>query len=245
MEYQARFQELTSKPVMEQANAYLEAFVLDFKGNFEEVLELGTEFMSYGKGEDIVDLEEIDAHYFLEKRGEATTVKELRDMLKIIDLDNNKKMAFIEYLLFKYGKSLEELFNPPGEAPPELIALLNEAIAQYKAVQEEKAVRDRQIAELQKIANKGGVKGMAAKREIDQIVKADESARNKAEITAAARQRIAAKLVKNADGSEIRKKAMQEEQRRLDKEAKEKAEAEAKEIAARKARLRARAARFE
>jgi len=44
---------------------------------------------------------EYSAHIFLEKRGETLTVKDLRDYMKLLDLDANHAVAMIEYLLFK------------------------------------------------------------------------------------------------------------------------------------------------
>jgi hypothetical protein len=49
----------------------------------------------------IKDLEEHNAHMFLERRGETLTAAALRDILKEIDVDNNHRVAFIEYALFK------------------------------------------------------------------------------------------------------------------------------------------------
>jgi len=49
----------------------------------------------------------------LEDIGETKTVVELRETLRKVDIDMNKRMALIEYLLFKYNKSVEELVNLP------------------------------------------------------------------------------------------------------------------------------------
>lgn len=54
-------------------------------------------------------MDEFEAHKFLEGRGETLTVKDMRDRLKDIDLDSNNHMAFIEYLLFKYKKTPEQV----------------------------------------------------------------------------------------------------------------------------------------
>jgi len=47
--------------------------------------------------------------------------------------DKLRKVAFIEYLLWKYGKSLQELFAPP-EVSPEALEALERAIEQYERV---------------------------------------------------------------------------------------------------------------
>jgi hypothetical protein len=75
-------------------------------------------------------------HRFLESRGAAKTVKDMRDELKSIDLDSNNKVAFIEFLLFTYKRTTAQMFT--AKPSDHLVAKLEEAIAQYKAVFEEK-----------------------------------------------------------------------------------------------------------
>lgn len=80
-ELQAKFAEVSGSTINEQASAFLRSFVAEFSGNFNEVLDLAEEFRGYAPPSDgdVHDLEEDKAHLFLEKRGEAQTVKELRD----------------------------------------------------------------------------------------------------------------------------------------------------------------------
>jgi len=78
------------------------------------------------------DLDEMQAHVFLEKMGETLTVRALRQRLKELDLDNNKKMCVSEYLLARYKKTPKELADAPqGIADP---AALNAAKARLEAV---------------------------------------------------------------------------------------------------------------
>jgi hypothetical protein len=125
-----KFREITStQSVDEQAMTFLRAFVGDFQGKFEEVLVIGEQFKSYGtKGAKLVELDEFQAHRFLEARGETKTVKDMREELKTIDLDFNKKVAFIEYLLFRYKKTLRDLFTAKPNAAA--LAKLEKAVAQ-------------------------------------------------------------------------------------------------------------------
>lgn len=46
-EHKQRYNELTKLPIDKQAGTFLRAFVLEFQGRFEEVLELGTQFGKY------------------------------------------------------------------------------------------------------------------------------------------------------------------------------------------------------
>jgi hypothetical protein len=58
------------------------------------------------KGKDGNELDELQAHRFLESFGETLSVAEMRNALREIDLDFNKKVALIEYLVFKYKKDV-------------------------------------------------------------------------------------------------------------------------------------------
>jgi len=68
-EYAAKFKEITTtQSIDEQVKTFLRAFVSEFQGKFEEVLDIAEQFKTYsnetGK---IVELDEFQAHRFLEK----------------------------------------------------------------------------------------------------------------------------------------------------------------------------------
>ena len=84
------------------------------------------EFKVYAKGSPDEQLDEQQAHRFLEAKGEAHTVVEMREkvflryawpepdialpgliQLRTIDLDFNKRISIIEWLLFKFKKTLK------------------------------------------------------------------------------------------------------------------------------------------
>jgi len=218
-EYKKQFQEVVAKTVDEQAAFFLRAFVLEFQGKFEEVLELGTQFKKY-LPESGQELEEDMLHRFLEVRGETKTVVEFRDALKKMDVDQNRKTAFVEFCMWKYNKSLAELFAPAGKnVTKELLEALEKAIAAYQEVQKKKEAREKEIARLQAIVdgNPGGVKGMAAKNQIEQMLHEDELERNRQEVTTAAKKRAAEKAVEKGAGPDDKEKekALKKEQERL------------------------------
>jgi len=168
-EYAAKFKEITTtQSIDEQVKTFLRAFVSEFQGKFEEVLDIAEQFKTYsnetGK---IVELDEFQAHRFLEKRKETATVTELREKLKLIDLDRNNKVAFIEYCLFKYQKSLKDLFT--AQPPVHLIAALEKAIDDYRAVFEERKKKQEKISELEKVVAGGGPGAAKAKAELKRL----------------------------------------------------------------------------
>eukprot|EP00164_Ancoracysta_twista_P000594 GFYU01000786.1.p1 GENE.GFYU01000786.1~~GFYU01000786.1.p1 ORF type:complete len:264 (+),score=127.53 GFYU01000786.1:96-887(+) len=250
-ELKQKLAEVTQTSIEDQAKTFLRAFVLEFQGNFEEVLELAAEFKKYAPNPEenslVRELDEHQAHIFLEKRGETATVVELRDALAEIDLDKNRNVAFIEYVLWKFHKNLSQLFTPPkGGASPEALAMLDKAIEDFQKVIAEREAREKKMEELKKIADGEGVKAMAAKNELAQLQAADQLEQNKREVTLAAAKRRAEKVVADDDyEAKERERALKAEEKRV---AEEKAKKDADEAAAKEAsrkRLADRAAAFE
>ena len=48
---------------------------------------------------------------FLEDNDKAITALQRKEALKVIDVDNSGKMALIEYLLWKYKKTVSQVAN--------------------------------------------------------------------------------------------------------------------------------------
>jgi len=242
-QYLSELAKITSKTVEEQAMIFLNAFVNDFKSKFTDVLDVAAQFKTFCP-KDKQELEELGAHKFLEVRGQATTIKEVRDYMNEIDLDKNHNIAFIEFCLYNYNKTLDALFNPDKTPDPAIIKAFNEAIAAYQKVLAEKAAREKKMSDLAADAKLGGVKGKTAAATLAQMQSEDLLAQNKAEITSAAKKRAAEKKVNEDDGSAAREAAAKEEAKKLAdakaaKEADDKKKAEDS-----KARLAARAALF-
>eukprot|EP00163_Fabomonas_tropica_P015831 TRINITY_DN2866_c0_g1_i2.p2 TRINITY_DN2866_c0_g1~~TRINITY_DN2866_c0_g1_i2.p2 ORF type:complete len:278 (+),score=119.22 TRINITY_DN2866_c0_g1_i2:78-836(+) len=243
IDYQAKFAEVTALSIMDQAKYFLRSFVNDFRGRFDDILDTAVEFTSYApdaaEGSVIQELDEQKAHLFLERRGETTTVIELRDALTEIDLDKNHNVALIEYLLWKHKYTLTQLFTPPeGGGSEEALKALEEAIAAFEEVLEAKQARSRKMKELEELAEKGGVKGLAAKNELEQMKAADQLEANRKEVTAAAAKRRAEKAVGKGD-------AYEEEERKRQAELKKKQEEEERIKAEKREAMRKRAAMFE
>jgi len=114
-----RFRQVTAKIYSDQAKFFLNAFWKESGDQAEtiwqytqKIVELDTQ-----KGKNGSDLDEFNAHRFLEHMGETKRVVELRESLRSIDLDFNKRMALIEYLLYKYKQTIKELLSrPQGES---------------------------------------------------------------------------------------------------------------------------------
>lgn len=242
-EFLERFAAVTAMSIGEQAKFFLREFVNEFsakEGGFEEVLNLCDEFVTYTDDKDrnvMSELEEVKFHLFLEKRGETMTVAEVRDEMRKIDLDSNMKISFMEYCLFKYEKTLEQLFAEKPYTNAALLAALDEAIALHEAVLAARKEEEDKIEQLQSMANAGGVKGAKAKVELEQMRVRSQTGQNMAEVRAAFKKRQAERNLKKSD-------PMAEEMKKL--ELKKKAEEEELRLkrAASKKRLQERAAAF-
>jgi len=197
-------------------------------------------------------LEEHQAHLFLEKRDETLTVKELRDALLIMDYDKNRRVAFVEYALWKYKKSVAEFVAPKVAVDEEALRLLDEAITAHQKVVAIRVAREAKEASLQALidADPNSIKGKTAYNELQQMKNADKLEENRREISSAAAKRKAEKLVNNdelrlAEHKRKQELALKEEQKRLDEEKKRKDEEDKQKKEEARARLKAKAAAFE
>jgi len=79
------------------------------------------------------ELDEFQAHRFLEKEVKAMTIKDLRVQLAEIEIDDNNRMSLLEFLVFHYGgASWDALLDWEPSASPR-------AVARLKAAEEEMA----------------------------------------------------------------------------------------------------------
>jgi len=245
--YLERFSEVLKLSIEDQATKFLRAFVLEFVGKFQEIFDICDDFKKYAPKEGVVrELDEVAAHYFLQKRDETITATELRDYMKEIDLNKDRNVSFIEYLLWTYKKSLAQFFNPVA-VPPEVLAELDKAIANYKTAMAVRKEREDKMAALEALVAQGGVKGLTARHQLeamqDQINKLDDNAR---EIKAEVNKKKAQKALEREEAIANAKRDAQlkEEEERVIREKKEKEEQERKKKEEARARLAAKAALF-
>jgi len=69
------------------------------------------------------DLDQFQAHRFLEQIGESMTVKELRSKIGFLDIDKNKRLSLTEFLVDKYKKNIVDVIEAPqgGQAAQEAL----------------------------------------------------------------------------------------------------------------------------
>ena len=176
--YYAMFQELTAKPIQEQADAFTRAFCSSLKDKFPEISQQKELFESALKinkarvakgGIPDEELEEDLAHKFFEQLGQTMTVLELRDILRHVDLDRNNKMCFVEYLLWKYNKSVAALFAEIEQEDLPILGELDSALADVNARTQARKDHDDKIVQLEFKVEAGGFHGAKAAAELSQL----------------------------------------------------------------------------
>jgi len=212
------FQELVDMGIDDQVEFFMKSFIFTLGDNYKEVSKLADAFKKYLSAiNETLDLTPVEAADFLQKNGKTRTAKERTIELEDIDLDHNGRICFIEYLLLHYkvmilkdyfkrqgtkptvdlsndgigvvgvgDQLLDELFTMPVGLSEELEDAIEDFMAQKRA-------RDNHLKDLEELAKKGGVKGLAATNEIAQIGAKDTSDMNKIELTLQAAKRRAEK----------------------------------------------------
>jgi len=139
------------------------------------------------------ELDEFWSHKFLESLGETLTVIQLREKLRKIDLDANGKMSLLEYLMFKYSKTISEVLNAPqGDNREEIEKAQNELRAVQEALDEiqrqleeqkraEDEVRKSELEQKRKLANQNRMLDEQKRMVSDQNQKLEEQKQRLAE----------------------------------------------------------------
>jgi len=130
-----RFKEFTNLTYSEQSKAFLNAYWNEYQGDCEQVWTWTHQFIAldHENGKEGHDLDEFNAHRFLEKLGETRTIKDLRDELRDIDMDFNRRMALLEYLLFHYRKTISDFIRRPQGDNTEEIQQAQDQLDQAQA----------------------------------------------------------------------------------------------------------------
>jgi chromosome segregation ATPase len=119
----------TSSTYIDQAKAFMNAYWMTVEGDAEEIWNWTHQFieLDIDQGKEGHDLDEFNAHRFLERLGETKTIRDLRNDLRDIDMDFNKRMALIEYLLYRYRFTISDFVRRPqgGNSEELLIAQRN------------------------------------------------------------------------------------------------------------------------
>jgi len=186
-EQQAAWSEIVTKKYADQAVWFLNGFWDELEAHAEDVWKWVELFgqLDQDKKAEGCELDEFWSHKFLESLGETMTVIEMREKFRTIDVDFNKRMSLIEFLAFRFKKSIQEVIDAPQGGNQEEI---NKAQAAVEAAQ--KAV-DEMVARLAEATRKAEESAAAAAE-----AKAKSEAANAAAEEAIASPRLLMLLLK-------------------------------------------------
>jgi hypothetical protein len=196
----------------------LKSFIFALGNSWKDVLKISNDFTKYCKdgGEGRMDLNPVQAADFLQKHGLTRTASQRTAEIKDIDLDFDGRTCMIEYLLLHYkAMILREYYKRTGEQETEdlsggaigvtgvgdklLDQLFTAAVGIDPEIEEaieelmnKKRAKMDHVKSLEDLAEKGGVKGLAAKNELEQLNQEDQTEMNRMEITLNAARRRAA-----------------------------------------------------
>lgn len=100
--YIDKFEELVDKDSGESLTLFLKSFIFELGDKWKEVVELEKTFKKALEFEGKVSLNPVMAADLLQKTGHERTALQRKQEVGDIDLDNNQRIAFIEFLLLNY-----------------------------------------------------------------------------------------------------------------------------------------------
>lgn len=212
---QEKFLTLCNYPFAKQCIWFLNAYWVKVEGgpvvfkNNDEECEL---LFSYFKGmseecpekDKGHELDEFQAHKFLEKQGQTMTVVEMRAVMKEIDINFDRKVSMMEFLIYHYKmKGFDWIINSPqsGDDPATLkaAAALEEALKDLDDLNALQKANDQKMKDLELASTNselGIVARSRAKAELAQMKAADPIPLSRARITAGASVRKCEKILK-------------------------------------------------
>jgi chromosome segregation ATPase len=146
----AEFSKIAQKTYSEQAKWFLNGFWNDGASQeSEKIWSFAQKFIELDekKKKEGNELDEFSTHRFLESLGETLTVVAMRERLRQIDLDFNKKVALIEYLTVRYHKTVKQIVDAPQGDQTEI----NKAQAKLDVAQKSLEEVQKQLEEQKKI----------------------------------------------------------------------------------------------
>ena len=176
-EQQEAWNQIVKKKYADQAVWFLNGFWEEVQPHAEDVwkwAELFAELDQEKKAEGC-ELDEFWSHKFLERLGETMTVIEMREKFRTIDVDFNKRMSLIEFLAYRFKKTIQEVIDAPQGGNQEEINKAQAAVdAAQKAVDEMVArlAEATRTAEPRERSDCGGAAG-----ETDAVAAADAAPR--------------------------------------------------------------------
>jgi len=145
------------------------------------------------------DLDEFWSHKLLEMNGLTMTVVAFRNEFKKIDINFDKRMGLVEFLLYKYQQNVKVLLARP-QGTNELLVKAQKALEEVN--EEIHKIETKRLA-LEKAAAGEGIKAKTAAADLAALCSADQTELNKKLVTAEASVRRARKAPGDAPQGQL------------------------------------------
>lgn len=169
----AQFTELTrGLNYFDQAAFFLNAFWVEYEGEKDAIFEIAKMMAGQDKksGDNGKCLDEVNARKILQDLDMAMSRQKYLDEMRKIDVNNDRKMSMLEFLLYKYSISVGELIARPQTG---MTKELKDAMANLAAAQTKQKQLEEEKAALEEVAAGGGVKAMQARTQLPNFKKRD------------------------------------------------------------------------
>eukprot|EP01090_Pellita_catalonica_P016162 TRINITY_DN4562_c0_g1_i1.p3 TRINITY_DN4562_c0_g1~~TRINITY_DN4562_c0_g1_i1.p3 ORF type:complete len:264 (-),score=78.49 TRINITY_DN4562_c0_g1_i1:1135-1926(-) len=214
-----RFKGFTTRSYGDQGRAFLNAFWEEHEKDAEKIWTWAIKFaeLDLDKKEEGCDLDEFNSHRFLESLKETKTVRQMRQEIREADMDFNKRLALLEYCLWKFKIKVGDFVERPQGGNEEeimrcqaMVKAAQEALKQcqaderalkaaLKALHAEEAAFNAKKEDLERKSQSGGmVSRNRAKNELAQHLGSDPLPLRRAKITTTAATKKAERSVANA-----------------------------------------------
>ncbi|GBG27078.1 Calcium-binding protein SPEC 1A [Hondaea fermentalgiana] len=213
-----KFKDLQAESIDEQRDVFTRRFVFSLGDRYSEVFDLATSFKEACTADEGGEtLSAAGAANFFQQNGKTRTAIQRKSELKDVDINQDGRTSFIEYLLLHYKIMIlteyfarhhmepdvdmdndgvgvtgvgERLVQELFSVPQGLDPELEKMMEEFSI---EHAKRKAKIADLEEKVAAGGVKGMAAKNTLTQLQQEDQTAMHaiEARIAAAVKKAVA------------------------------------------------------
>lgn len=176
----SKLQELAKQPYDKQAKQFLNAYWASELGGDEaqreQIFRFYTRFWKLDKrGKEGCELDEFEAHQFLEKEVGAMTVKDMREALQKVEIHMSRSMSMIEFLIYHYKiTDWDKLVNWVAAGSAAQQKMLADVQASMKTAQD--------------ALSEATAKADLAKAEADKAAEASRASQEAAEASSAAAQ---------------------------------------------------------
>jgi hypothetical protein len=210
------FHQITQKSYKDQASFFLNAFWKEFEPKAEDIWKCYKKFIDLDKQQwnalpkekrptenytETNSLDEFWSHKYLESHGKTLTAIEFRNEFKKIDANFDKRMSFLEFLVWEFNVSIKEMMMRPQGADAGEIAKAQELLEKVSvAFNEAQRALDAATA-TEKAAEKAEKAAVDSENKAKAAADVAKKAEDAAKSTAAAAAKDAADAKASADAA--------------------------------------------